>query len=335
MELDIYSLGNAIVDVQFGVKDEFKKYLEEMSISFGTMTLIERKEQKNLINLLKSKYGEPMLACGGSATNSIFASSSFGSKCHLTCKVRNDNMGNFYLRNLKSNNILHNKSALDEYSELPTGQSVIMVTPDAERTMCTFLGISNTLNKSDLDKEVLKRSKYLFIEGYLVTSPSSLSACQEAIKIATANNTKVAISLSDPNIADIFRAELKSLIEIKCDLLFCNELEALSFSQTKSLKEGEDYLKSLSSSTLITLHEKGCILLNNDSRKKIQGLKTKAIDTNGAGDMFAGAVLHSVIEENNLHKAALFGCYAASKKVENFGPRLSKKQYKEIKETFL
>ena len=335
MELDICSIGNAIVDVQFSVKDKLKKYLDEHSIPFGTMMLIEEKEQNNLINFLKLEYGEPVLACGGSATNSIYAASSFGSNCHFTCKVRDDDLGNYYLKNLESNSILFNPTAIDKSSNLSTGRSVIMVTPDAERTMCTCLGISNTLNISDLDEGIIKSSKYIFIEGYLVTSPSALETCKKAIKIASSNETRVAISLSDPNIADIFRKEIMELINIKCDLLFCNESEALSFSETKDLYVAEKYLGALVSSTLITLHEKGCMVSKDGNSEFIEGFKAEAIDTNGAGDMFAGAVFNSLIEGNDLPSSAKFGCYAASKKVENFGPRLPKESYMQIKNNFL
>ncbi len=335
MELDISSIGNAIVDVQFSVKERLKVYLQERSIPFGTMMLIEETEQNSLINYLKLEYGEPVLACGGSATNSVYAASSFGSKCHFTCKVKDDDLGNYYLNNLGSNSILFNNRALDKSSKLSTGKSVIMVTPDAERTMCTCLGISNTLNISDLDEEAIRSSKYIFIEGYLVTSPSALETCKRAIEIASSSETRVAISLSDPNIADIFRKEIMDLIKIKCDLLFCNESEALSFSETKRLNAAEDYLETLVPSTLITLHEKGCMVLQGGNSEMIQGYKAKAIDTNGAGDMFAGAVLNSLIEGTDLASSARFGCYAASKKVENFGPRLPKENYKQIKKNFL
>ncbi|SVB72551.1 uncharacterized protein METZ01_LOCUS225405, partial [marine metagenome] len=171
MELDICSLGNAIVDVQFSIEDNFRKHLDDRSITFGSMTLIEKQDQEDLISLLKENSGEPLRACGGSATNSIFAATNFGSSCHFTCKVQDDESGNFYLKNLRSNDISHNDNALDKQTKLPTGQAVIMVSPDAERTMCTCLGVSNRLSISDLDILAITNSKYLFIEGYLAASP--------------------------------------------------------------------------------------------------------------------------------------------------------------------
>ena len=171
-------------------------------------TVGEKQDQEDLISLLKENSGEPLRACGGSATNSIFAATNFGSSCHFTCKVQDDESGNFYLKNLRSNDISHNENALDKQTKLPTGQAVIMVSPDAERTMCTCLGVSNRLSISDLDIHAITNSKYLFIEGYLATSSSALLACQEAIRYAKKSGTKVAISLSDPNIAKSFKKEL-------------------------------------------------------------------------------------------------------------------------------
>ena len=168
MKLDISSLGNAIVDVQFSIEEDFVSKLEKMSIPKGSMTLIEAEEQSNLIKLLMEEYGNSKLSCGGAATNSIVAASNFGSKCHFSCRVKNDDLGIFYLEDLGKNNVLHSNKVSE--SDLSTGQSVIMVTPDAERTMCTYLGVSNLLSNDDLNKSAIRDSQYLFLEGYLVAS---------------------------------------------------------------------------------------------------------------------------------------------------------------------
>ena len=205
MRLDICSLGNAIVDVQFSIDEEFVSELLSKSIHKGSMTLVESNEQKHLIKLLRQKYEEPILACGGSITNSIMAAASFGSKCHLSCKVSNDEHGGFFLEDLTANRIDH--SVIATNSNLSTGKCLVMVSEDAERTMCTYLGISNELAKEDIDVRAIRASKYLFIEGYLVASTSALEACHKAIKVAKKSNTKVAISLSAVFIADNFKTE--------------------------------------------------------------------------------------------------------------------------------
>ena len=332
MELDICSIGNAIVDIQFNIEDEFKSYLVNNSIAFGTMTLIEQEDQENLIKELSRKYGKASLACGGSIANSTFAASNFGSPCHLACKVNDDDFGHFFLNNLKENNIFHTSQTSN--SDSSTGRSVIMVTPDAERTMCTFLGVSSLLTNSDIDRNMISNSKYLFIEGYLVTSPSALNCCKEAINIAINNDTKVAISLSDPGIVNNFRNEIETLIDLQCDLLFCNKAEALAFTEKNSLNEAHKVLRDSAESFLITLHEHGCLTWNGKEISKLSGYEAKAIDTNGAGDMFAGAVLHALCSGEQLNKAAKFGCYAASVLVASFGPRLETEEYKKIKNNF-
>ena len=332
MKLDISSLGNAIVDVQFSIEEDFVSKLEKMSIPKGAMTLIEAEEQSNLISLLTEEYGEPKLSCGGAATNSIVAASNFGSICHFSCKVRNDDLGIFYLENLSKNDVLHSKQASE--SDLSTGQCVVMVTPDAERTMCTYLGISNLLSSKDLDKLAIRNSKYLFLEGYLVTSESALKACYEAIEVAKAANTKIVISLSAAAIVNAFRDQMNSLIKLGCDLLFCNESEACAFSQHEDVLKAEEFLRSVSSQNLITLGKNGSMIWDGSNLETIEGFEVKAVDTNGAGDIFAGSVLHKICEGHDLTSSAKFGCFAASKKVEKFGPRLSQKEYKSIYKNF-
>ena len=332
MKLDISSLGNAIVDVQFSIEEDFVSKLEKMSILKGAMTLIEAEEQSNLISLLTEEYGEPKLSCGGAATNSIVAASNFGSICHFSCKVRNDDLGIFYLENLSKNDVLHSKQASE--SDLSTGQCVVMVTPDAERTMCTYLGISNLLSSSDLDKLAIRNSKFLFLEGYLVTSESALKACYEAIEVAKAANTKIVISLSAAAIVNAFRDQMNSLIKLGCDMLFCNESEACAFSQHEDVIKAEEFLRSVSSQNLITLGKNGSMIWDGSNLETIEGFDVKAVDTNGAGDIFAGSVLHKICEGHDLKSSAKFGCFAASKKVEKFGPRLSQKEYKSIYKNF-
>ena len=332
MKLDISSLGNAIVDVQFSIEEDFASKLEKMSIPKGSMTLIEAEEQSNLIKLLMAEYGNSKLSCGGAATNSIVAASNFGSKCHFSCRVKNDDLGIFYLEDLEKNNVLHSNKVSE--SDLSTGKSVIMITPDAERTMCTYLGVSNLLSSDDLDKSAIRDSQYLFLEGYLVASESALEACFEASKVAKASGTKIAISLSAEAIINAFRDQLNSLIKLGCDILFCNENEARAFSQCEDVFEAEKFLREVSSQNFITLGKEGSMIWNGNKTEIIKGFEAKAIDTNGAGDIFAGSVLHKICEGKGLKTAAKFGSYAASKQVEKFGPRLTESEYRKIKEEF-
>ena len=332
MELDICSLGNAIVDVQFSITNEYEEELKNLQITKGSMVLIEQDQQNSMISQLINIYNKPLMACGGSAINSIVAASSFGSKCHVAGKVSDDEHGNYFLKDLTNNGIYH--SIIPTKSDRSTAKCLVMVSKDAERTMCTYLGISNDLTEIDLSVEAIQSAKYLFIEGYLLSSPSSLEACKTAILAAKKKGVKVAISLSAEFIASNFKAELESLFELGCDLLVCNESEALAYSRENDIEQAVQHLEHTSGQILITLGAEGCMGFSDQEAFLVEGLKVNPIDTNGAGDMFAGAVLHCLCEGIDLKKAAQFGCKAASKKVEKFGPRLKRNEYEEIKKNY-
>jgi sugar/nucleoside kinase (ribokinase family) len=209
-----------------------------------------------------------------------------------------------------------------------------MVSDDAERTMCTNLGISTEFWTSDLDAEIIKASHYLFLEGYLVASPKGMEVCKKAIEVAKESDTKVSISLSDPNIVNAFKDEIKTLLDMKCDLIFCNEDEALAYAETDDISNAFQIFKEISPNFLITQGSSGCIGFDGKNEFNIPGIKVNAIDSNGAGDMFAGAVLYCITSGSSLEKGAIFGCYAASKVVGNVGPRLIKDEYHKIKHNF-
>jgi sugar/nucleoside kinase (ribokinase family) len=332
MKFDICSVGSALVDFTFNIDKEYEKSLINYGIPKGSMTLIEREEQEALIKELIEMGKTPDKACGGSGTNSTVAASLFGAKCHMTCIVADDDHGRFYIEDLSSNNVNHTNPPIS--SDLSSGKCLVMVSDDAERTMCTNLGISTEFWTSDLDEKIIKDSRYLFLEGYLVASPKGMEICKKAIKAAKESDTKVSISLSDPNIVHAFKDEIKSLLDMECDLIFCNEDEALAFAETEDLSEAFQVFKGLSPNFLITQGSSGCIGFDGKDEFNIPGIKVKAIDSNGAGDMFAGAVLFCITSELSLEKGAIFGCYAASKVVGNVGPRLIKDEYLKIKNNF-
>ena len=332
MNYDICSLGSALVDVTFQIDDTFLKELENKGIQKGGMTLIEKEDQNSLIKALESEGKQFQKACGGSSTNSIVAASLFGSNCFMTCIVGDDDNGKFYLEDLTSNGVSH--SAKLTQSNMASGQCLVMISDDADRTMCTNLGINSDFSTKDVDEEVIKNSKFLFLEGYLVASPEGFESYKKAINLAKVHDTKVAISLSDPFIVNTFKKELKELIEIKCDFIFCNEDEAAEFAESREEDEIFAYFKNYTSNLLVTKGPKGCKGYDEDGTINIPGLEVNAIDTNGAGDMFAGAVLYGLNESKSLSASANFGCLAASKIVQSSGPRLTKDEYLKIKETF-
>jgi len=332
MKFDICSVGSALVDFTFSIDKEYEKNLIKYGIPKGSMTLIEKEDQEVLINELIEMGKIPDKACGGSGTNSTVAASLFGAKCHMTCIVSDDDHGRFYIEDLSSNNVSHTNAPIS--SEISSGRCLVMVSDDAERTMCTNLGISTEFWTSDLDVEVIKASRYLFLEGYLIASPKGMEVCEKAIEVAKENDTKISISLSDPNIVNAFKNEIKTLLDMKCDLIFCNEDEALTYTETDDISNAFQIFKEITPNFLITQGSSGCIGFDGKNEFNIPGIRVNAIDSNGAGDMFAGAVLYCITTGSSLEKGALFGCYAASKVVGNVGPRLIKDEYYEIKNNF-
>ena len=332
MKFDICSVGSALVDFTFNIDKKYEKNLIKYEIPKGSMTLIERKDQEALINELMEMGKTPDKACGGSGTNSIVAASLFGAKCHMTCIVSDDEHGRFYIEDLSSNKVSHTNAPVS--SEISSGRCLVMVSDDAERTMCTNLGINTEFCTSDLNEDVIKASNYLFLEGYLVASPKGMEVCKQAIETAKESDTKVSISLSDPNIVNAFKNEIKTILDTQCDLIFCNEDEALAYAETDDVSNAFQAFKEISPNFLITQGSSGCIGFDGKNEFNIPGIKVNAIDSNGAGDMFAGAVLYCITSGSSLEKGALFGCYAASKVVNNVGPRLIKDEYRKIKDSF-
>ena len=329
MKYDLSTIGSALVDFTFSIDKAYEANLAKYEIPKGSMTLIDREDQETLINELIAMNISLDKACGGSGTNTTVAASLFGADCHMSCIVSDDDHGKFYIEDLLSNKVSHSNPPVS--SNLSSGRCLVMVSPDAERTMCTNLGINSELSMNDINKETIKRSDYLFLEGYLVASPKGIEVCRNALEIAKEHETKVSISFSDPNIINAFRKDIKSLLEIQCDLIFCNEEEALAYAETDSVNNAFKLLKETSPNFLITQGSSGCIGFDGKNQIDIPGHKVEAIDSNGAGDMFAGAVLYCLSQGQSLEDGAKFGCYAASKVVSHVGPRLSKEEYKKIK----
>jgi sugar/nucleoside kinase (ribokinase family) len=332
MNYDICCLGSALVDITFQIDDDFTSKNEDRGISKGAMTLIEKEDQNNLIKELQDLQKSSEKACGGSGTNSTVAASLFGSSCYMSCIVTNDENGRFFYDDLFTNGVKHASNLVE--SDIPSGQCLVMISEDAERTMCTNLGINSDFSPENVDENIIKNSEFILLEGYLMASPRGYDSFKKAINVAQEHDKKVVITLSDAFIVNSFEKELKELINTKCDLIFCNEVEAIEFSGSQNDEEIFKYFRDYSPNLVITKGSDGCVGYELGKEFNIPGIKVKAIDTNGAGDMFAGAVMNLLSEGKSLEESAKFGCYAASKTVQSSGPRLTKKEYREIKETF-
>lgn len=321
----IYGIGNALVDKEFEVDDDF---FENESIQKGLMTLVDGESQATLLIRLKEKYGLKKRAGGGSAANTIYAACQFGANTFYSCKVANDEFGDFYIKELGEQNI-HTNLGEDREPGV-TGKCLVMVSPDAERTMLSYLGISETLDSSDLNKEALADSQYVYLEGYLVTSDTGRQACIDAKKIAESNGVKTALTLSDPGMVQFFRGGLEDMIGNGVDLLFANDVEALSWTGKATIAEAAEDLKSIAKSFVITLGKEGALLFDGENFINIAANAVTAIDTNGAGDMFAGAFLYALSTGENFETAGKLASLASATTVSNFGPRLSPETHQEI-----
>ena len=322
----VYGIGAALVDKEFEVEDSF---FEHESIQKGIMTLVDGESQDALLERLIENFGLKKRAGGGSVANSIYAISQFGGNTFFSCKVANDEFGDYFVKELGDLNIHTNLD--DNRDEGVTGKCLVMVSPDAERTMLSYLGISETLSKSEIDVEALKNSEYLYLEGYQVTSDSGREACIYASKIAKETGVKTAISLSDPAMVQFFRGGLQDMIGDGVDLLFANNVEAKEWSGKETVEESVEELKKISKQIVVTRGSEGALLFDGEKEINIAPHMVKSVDSNGAGDMFAGAFLYAVSSGHDFETAGNLASLAAAATVSHFGPRLSSEQHQEIK----
>lgn len=325
----VYGIGAALIDTEIEVDD---KDLAEMKIDKGLMTLIDQQRYQELTDRLADHPAVATHASGGSAANSIIAVSHFGGRAFYSGRVANDEDGSFYLQGLAQADIDYPK--VETLPPGNTGRCLVMITPDAERTMNTYLGASETLALEDLDLDAIGNSEYLYIEGYRVTSEESKNTAIAAMEAARKADTKTAFSLSDPGIVAHFRTGLAEILGDGVDLLFCNEAEAKGWVETDSLEAAIEGLKSLANNFAITLGGKGAIVYDGHQIHKIAPHPTTAVDTNGAGDMFAGAFIYGLTHGFSHAEAGDLACAAASAVVGQFGPRLPPEQHRGILSAF-
>jgi sugar/nucleoside kinase (ribokinase family) len=326
----IYGIGAALVDTEITLSDAD---LQAMQVDKGVMTLVDEARQQVLTAHLQDHLVVSHKASGGSAANSIIAAGYFGCKNFYSCKVANDDNGAFYLRDIQAAGV-----ATPSHITPPagiTGKCLVMITPDAERTMNTFLGISETLSVAELDSAAIAQSHYAYIEGYLVTSPTGRAAAIELRKQAQANNTRTVLSLSDPAMVQFFRDGLLEMIGEGVDFIFCNRDEALGFTQTTSIEAACEGLKQFTKQFAITCGGEGALLFDGEQLIKVESHKITPLDTNGAGDMFAGAFLAAITQGKDFTSAGKFASAAAAKVVSQFGPRLKPEQHQALVNEYL
>ena len=318
MKYQVYGIGNALVDAEFEVSDSF---LKENNIEKGLMTLIDEAQQESLVYKLNDKFGLKKRAGGGSAANTLVSMSQLGADTFYACKVADDETGDFYMKDLALAGV---ETKLDNKEKGVTGKCIVMVTEDAERTMNTFLGITSDFSESDLHLEELKQAEYIYIEGYLVTSDVSRNAAISARKVAKENNVKTAFTFSDPAMVTYFKEGVSEIIAEGVDVLFSNEEEALTYTEKETLSEAIEALSKIANKVVITLGSKGAKVISGSKVVDIDALKVEAVDTNGAGDMFAGAFMYGLTHGMSDEISGNLASESAAKIVTVFGARLEK-----------
>jgi len=308
--MNILGIGNAIVDVICKVDDEF---LAKNGLAKSNMKLIDEVEFKKLLGNLKIEE----TVSGGSVANSIVGLSQLDNKVGFIGKISDDELGQKYEQGLKKENVKYFYTKKKE--SLPTGTCLILITPDSERTMCTFLGTAGKINKTDIDAQAIKNSEITFLEGYLWDEGEPKEAFNEAIKYSN----KIAMSLSDKFCVDRHKKNFLDLVKNKLDITFANEQEILELIDATSFNDVISFGKKINKTLVITRSDKGSVVINQNEVVECKSQKNlKIVDLTGAGDLFAAGFLHGYINkmtpQENLNK----GTEMASKVIQKIGARL-------------
>ncbi len=325
---DVYGIGNALVDMEYEVEIAD---LEALGIDKGVMTLVDEECQSRIMDHLAARPHQR--GSGGSAANSMIAVRQFGGTSFYSCKVAGDDLGHFYMKDLLDGGVDTNHHTDKEPGH--TGRCVVLVTPDSDRTLCTFLGISGGLSTKELVEDALRDSEYFYMEGYLVTSETARQACVAAKRLAEAVGVKTAISLSDPNMVRYFKAGLLEMIGSGVDLLFANEDEARDMAGAADLDGAVAYLKTLGREFVITRGSRGALVWDGRTLLDIDPVKVTAVDTVGAGDMFAGAFLYGRVQGWEHRRAGALASAASARLVTSLGPRMAATETRAILQGFL
>jgi sugar/nucleoside kinase (ribokinase family) len=328
---DLYAIGNALVDSEYEVTDA---QLQAMGVEKRHMTLIDMPRRTALLSAVQGLHSRR--TGGGSAGNTVVALAQMGGKAFYSCRVADDELGAFYRDDLLANgvdsNLNHTKPPLGQ-----TGSCMVMVTPDAERSMSTFLGATADIDHTALHPKDIAKSKVYYMEGYLAASPTGLDAAMRGRAMAKAAGVKLAATLSDMSMINFCRAGLEAMVGADdggLDYLFCNEEEATVWCGTQELDAVCAQISQLARVVCLTRGAQGCVILQGDTRTEVPAASVIAVDTNGAGDMFAGAFLYAVTHGHSLAQAAWLANQAAGKVVAQYGNRLSRETMATVQTLF-
>ena len=316
MAFDVYGVGNSLVDIQARVDDPF---LERIGFAKGIMTLVDEAAQQHVLAQLS---GTPTNRCaGGSAANTIMGVVDFGGRGAYAGKTGRDEIGEFFLRDMRQRGV---------NIEVPptvgqSGTCVVLITDDAQRTMLTNLGVSATLGPEDINEAEVRQAKYVYIEGYLWTNELTRAAALKAIELAKKNQVKVAFTVSDPFLIGLFRDRFWQLIEEDVDLLFCNEEEARALTGKDDPIECAQIIHKHCENVALTLGKNGSLLMHQGDVIPVEGVPVVAIDTTGAGDMYAAGILYGITNGLTWKQSGHLASHAAARIVGQLGARLQQR----------
>ena len=329
---DLYAIGNALVDSEYEISEA---QLIAAKVEKRHMTLIDAARRSELLAQVEGMPSRQ--SGGGSAGNTVVALAQLGGRAFYSCCVSNDELGAFYADDLRTNGVDSNLTAAtvqQASSASPTGQCMVMVTPDAERSMSTYLGATADLDASALNAKAIAAAKIYYMEGYLAAQPNGLAAALEGRQIAKAAGVKLATTLSDMSMINFCRPGLEAMIGNGVDYLFANEEEAQTWCGTQDLPTIIAQLSARARVVCLTRSALGCIVLEGGTQTPVPAANVKAIDTNGAGDMFAGAFLYAATQGHNHADAAWLANQAAGQVVSQYGNRLTREAMERVKAQF-
>ena len=315
MNYDLVGIGNALVDIEVQVDDAF---IEKTSVTKGGMTLSSIEDQNNILESLKSSPKK--ITSGGSAANTIHGASLLGAKSYYLGRVANDSHGKHYTEDMQNCGVGFSGPGSDEQG---TGTCVVLITPDTERTMLTHLGVSSSLHPENVDETIVKNSRGVYVEGYLWTGDGTREAGQHMAGIAKKEGIPVSFTLSDAFVVNSFKESLIEFIDSYVDILFCNEVEAQAMTGESDSLSAFKKLQATVDTVFLTLGSKGSLVgKSGQEPEEVKIFPVKAVDTTGAGDLFAAGALYGVLNNHSLEESAVIGSYCAAQVVSHMGGRL-------------
>ena len=316
-QFQVAAIGNALVDI---IADTTDAFLQTQNIAKGSMTLIDTARAESLY----SSIGPATEMSGGSAANTVAGIASLGGKTAFMGKVKADQLGEIYRHDLKSQGV-HFATTPSDKTNTPTGRCIILVTPDAERSMNTYLGAAVEFGEADIDESTIRNSAITYLEGYLFDPSEAKKAFHKAAAIVRASGRQLALTLSDVFCVDRHRSEFLELIKNDVDILFANQNELLALYQTDNLNQAVEAARTHCKISVTTMSAKGAIIVSGKDTVEAPAMPvSKLVDTTGAGDLYAGGFLYGIIHGQSLAEASRIGAIAAAEVISHYGPRPQK-----------